>query len=128
MSSYLDMQALLNENGQMTSNLAAEGRDVSVRVALKADDPIDRIRALKAADEQVELWVVQAVGEARQAGRSWSDIGQALGVSRQAAWQLYNAALNSAIAEVRQKSDLSEEEAIAMAGQELRAVRVRRRR
>jgi hypothetical protein len=122
------MLAFMSENGPMTSNLAAEGRDVSVRVALKADDPIDRIRALKAADEQVELWVVQAVGEARQAGRSWSDIGQALGVSRQAAWQLYNAALSSAIAEVRQKSDLSEEEAMAMAGQELRAVRVRRRR
>ena len=97
-------------------------------VALGPDDPIDRLRALRAADREMAHWLSDAVGQARQAGRSWSEIGEALGVSRQAAWQLYNSPLRSAVDEARARSGLTEEEAMAVADEELRAVRARRRR
>jgi hypothetical protein len=31
----------------------------------------------------------QTVGEAREAGRSWTEIGNALGVTKQTAWQRF---------------------------------------
>jgi len=110
----------------MGSQLSATRSDVTVVVALEPDDPIDRLRALKAADQEVANWLSDAVGEARRAGRSWAEIGDALGVSRQAAWQLYNSGLRSAIARSRAEANLSEDEALGIANEELRAVRSRR--
>lgn len=48
-----------------------------------------RVRDLadQLADVQAQLW--DAVREARNAGASWSDVGSALGVSKQAAQQRY---------------------------------------
>ena len=112
----------------MGSQLSAARSDVTVVVALEPADPIDRLRALKAANQEVANWLSEAVGQARQAGRSWAEIGDALGVSRQAAWQLYNSGLRTAIAKFRAEAGLSEEEAQAVADDELRAVRARRRR
>jgi uncharacterized membrane protein len=112
----------------MASQLSATRSDVTVMVALELDDPIDRLRALKAADQELANWLSEAVGQARQAGRSWAEIGDALGVSRQAAWQLYNSGLRSAIANARAEAGLLEEEAQALAAEELRAVRARRQR
>jgi hypothetical protein len=111
----------------VTSQLAAEGNIMKMRVTLKSDDPINRLRALKAADQELGHWLVEAVGEARRSGQSWAAIGDALGVSRQAAWQLYNQELRKAIAEVRERANLSEEEAQALAEGELRNVRSRYR-
>ena len=101
---------------------------MTVVVALEAEDPIDRLRALRVADQEVANWLAEAVGQARGAGRSWAEIGDALGVSRQAAWQLYNSGLRSAIARARTEAGLSEEEAQAVADEELNVVRDRRRR
>lgn len=60
-----------------------------------ADDPSDLRRiglALRGlADEQRE--VDEAVGAARQNGRSWGEIGLALGISRQAARERYGQAV-----------------------------------
>lgn len=112
----------------MGARLASDREDVTVRVALKGDDPIDRLRALKSADETVERWLAEAIGEARQAGRSWAAIGEALGVTRQAAWQLYNADLRLGINRARERSGMSEDEAAAEATEELRTARARRRR
>jgi biotin operon repressor len=39
--------------------------------------------------EQAERGLVNAVHLARRSGYSWQDIGEALGVSRQAAWQRF---------------------------------------
>jgi hypothetical protein len=112
----------------VSDRLAADLQDVTVSIALKRDDPIDRLRALKAADEEVERWLVEAVADARRAGRSWAAIGDALGVSRQAAWQLYNTELRTAITQVRKRAGLTEKEALALAQKELGNVRSRRRR
>jgi len=112
----------------MGSQLSATRSDVTVVVALGPDDPIDRLRALRAADKEMANRLAEAVGQARQAGRSWAEIGDALGVSRQASWKLYNSGLRSAIAKTRTEAGLTEEEAQAVADEELRAVRSRRRR
>jgi uncharacterized membrane protein len=112
----------------MGSQLSATSAEVTVVVALEPDDPIERLRALRVADQEVANWLSDAVGQARQAGRSWAEIGDALGVSRQAAWELYNSGLRSAIAKARAEAGLSEEEAQAVADEELRVVRSRRRR
>jgi hypothetical protein len=69
----------------MGSELSASRAEVTVVVALEPDDPIERLRALRVADQEVANWLSDAVGQARQAGRPWAEIGDALGVSRQAA-------------------------------------------
>jgi hypothetical protein len=101
---------------------------MTMNVAVESDDPIDRLGALKAADQEIGRWVAQAVGEARRSGQSWAAIGDVLGVSRQAAWALYNQELRTAIARARERANLSEQEALALADEELRNVRSRRRR
>ena len=126
-SRFLDALPDASYPGGMARTLAAEDDGVTVRVAIGTDDPVERLRALKAADRTVERWLVEAVANARAAGSTWSAIGEALGVTRQAAWQLYNADLRRAVDEARRRSGLSEAEATARAADELRVVRSRRR-
>src|SRR5882724_9954428 len=64
-----------------------------VRATATGDEPLDRLDAAITiaaslahhADDLVDLFV----GEARAAGRSWTDIGARLGVSKQAARQRF---------------------------------------
>ena len=49
-------------------------------------------------------------------------------MTRQAAWKLYNNPLRAAIDQARAEARLTDDEAIAVANEELRAVRARRRR
>ena len=94
-----------------------------IRVITGSEEPIERLRALKSADRQVKRWLVEAVIEARKQGRSWSAIGAALGVSKQAAWQLYNTELESAEGSRRDRGRLIAREALALAAEELRQIR-----
>jgi len=110
----------------VTTRLAEQHDQVSVEVALDADDPLVRLRGLKVADRAVERWLAQAVGDARKAGISWAAIGEALGVSRQGAWKLYNAEVLEATAASQERSALSDEEAMELAISELRALRTER--
>ena len=92
----------------MTTRLAEQHDQVTVEVALDADDPLVRLRGLKAADRAVERWLAEAVGDARKAGVSWAAIGESLGVSRQGAWKLYNAELLNAMAASQERSGLTD--------------------
>ncbi len=112
----------------MTTRLAEQHDQVSVEVALGADDPLVRLRGLKVADQAIERWLAQAVGDARKAGVSWAAIGEALGVSRQGAWKLYNAELLNAIAASQERAGLTDQEAMDVAVPELRAMRAERRK
>lgn len=112
----------------MPTHLAEEHDQVTVEVALNVDDPIVRLRGLKAADKAVERWLALAVGDARKAGISWATIGEALGVSRQGAWKLYNEEFMNAIETSRDASGLTDEEALDVASKELHAMRADRRR
>lgn len=57
------------------------------------DADFDRVgpQLVRARDE-VEILTIRAVARARERGRSWTDIGAALGVTRQAARQRFDAA------------------------------------
>lgn len=111
----------------MTTRLDAERDDEHVRVAveLRSVDPIGQLRGLRAADRQVDLWQRETIARARQEGASWSEIGEALGVSRQAAWKLYNEDVRELLGQIRQRSGLSDDEAQRLADDE-RAARAAR--
>ena len=104
----------------MTIRLDAERDDEQVRVAveLRSVEPLDQLRGLRAADRQLDLWQREAIAQARQQGAAWSDIGEALGVSKQAAWKLYNEDVRDLLGEVRQRSGLSDDEAQRLADDE----------
>ncbi len=61
------------------------------RTAAASDDPIDELAAAAALksdlDELTDALLGHFVDQARRAGRSWSQIGEALGVTKQAAQQ-----------------------------------------
>ena len=72
-NAFLDLENLLNWC-----------RDPNILVALSAlDDMIIQAGALR----------TRAVAEARAQGASWEEIGQALRMKRQAAWDKYHAAI-----------------------------------
>jgi hypothetical protein len=95
----------------------------TVRIAVKSDSPLVRLRALKAAEDKVGTWLLESVAAARTEGESWAAISEALGISRQGAWKLYNSLLSAVLEESRTKSGLTEEQASVLVGQELKAVR-----
>lgn len=51
---------------------------------------LEKVSQMAAEFSNGEQQLVQAVSEAKSAGHSWSEIGEALGVSRQAAWERFN--------------------------------------
>ena len=101
----------------MTTRLgAAQGDDqVRLEVELGSDDPLGQLRGLRAATRQLDVWQREAIARAREGGASWSDIGDALGVSKQAAWSSYNQDVRDALAGARSGSGLSDEEAQQLA-------------
>lgn len=54
-----------------------------------ARDPISRLVQLAATRAEVESEVEVAVEAARAQGQSWQSIGDALGITRAAAWERY---------------------------------------
>jgi hypothetical protein len=101
---------------------------VSAFVAVDSlpDEPLAALRVL--ADSEVELDRIrrQQVIAARTAGASWQQIGHALGVSRQSAWEMFTADARAAI-DASADDSLSEDEAMSIAVEEVRSVRRRRR-
>lgn len=104
----------------MSTRLDASRDDeqMRVKVELGSVDPLGQLRGLRAADKQLEVWQREAIARARQQGASWSEIGGALGVTKQAAWKLYNEDVRELLSEVRQRSGLSDEEAQRLADEE----------
>ncbi|MBI3691296.1 MAG: DUF3887 domain-containing protein [Mycolicibacterium aromaticivorans] len=52
-------------------------------------DPLESLRAAREAQEQAQSATAAAVHQAREAGRTWQEIGEALGVPHQTALQRY---------------------------------------
>lgn len=68
------------------------------------------------------------VAEARRSGATWDEIGNALGMSRQAAWEYFAKRASDHLEEMaRANSDLTEDQAMELAVEEVRAVRRERR-
>lgn len=57
---------------------------------LRGDDgPLELVRAAREVQARAEALIAAAVLQAREAGKTWQEIGEVLGVSRQAAFQRY---------------------------------------
>lgn len=92
-------------------------------------DPLEALRELSRVDSELEGLRRDRVESARRAGVSWEQIGEALGMSRQSAWEYYTRDVRQALEEaVAANSDLEEAEALRIATDEVSAVRRRRRR
>lgn len=92
------------------------------------EDPLVALRVL--ADSEVEIDRIRRdrVRAARAAGASWQQIGDALGISRQSAWESFTADVKTALSRnVDANESLDEVGAMELAVDEVRSVRRRRR-
>ena len=91
-------------------------------------DPVEALRELTRSEAELERVRLERVRAAREAGVSWDQIGAALGITRQAAWEYFNRDLQNRLTRnVEANTELTEEEAMKLAVGESRAVRRRRR-
>ena len=90
--------------------------------------PLDALRELARTEAELDDIRRHQVAEARRTGATWDQIGDALGMSRQGAWEYFAKRAQDRLAEsAAANEDLSEEEAMELAVEEVRAVRRERR-
>lgn len=63
-------------------------------------DHLELVRAARVIEDQAEELTAAAIQQARAAGRTWQEIGEVLGVSRQAAFQRYGKPIDPRTGEV----------------------------
>jgi len=92
-------------------------------------EPLSALRELARSELELHELRRAQVAAARADGATWEDIGEALGMSRQSAWEYFaKRASERLTASASKGADLSEEEAMAIAVDEVRAVRDNRKR
>jgi hypothetical protein len=79
------------------------------------NDPIEVVRAARQIREGAETLMGAAVQQAREAGRTWQEIGEVLGVSRQAAFQRYGKPIDPRTGEALNTTPLPEAVELARA-------------
>ena len=83
---------------QTIAKLTAEGKDASLLIATNdAEDQISTLDALRAGDRIAKLlngWRWNLMRQAREEGRSWSEIGAALDMTKQGAFDYYRNAVD----------------------------------
>lgn len=91
-------------------------------------NPLDALRELTHREGVLDELRRERIMAARAAGASWEQVGEALGMSRQSAWEYFSAETRERLAaNAAANKDLSEEEAMALAVSEVKAVRRQRR-
>ena len=86
-----------------------------------------RLAVLRHAEEELDEPRRRQVAAARASGASWEQIGESLGMTRQSAWEYFAKRARADLAATAVlNTDLSEEEAMAIAVEEVRSVRRRR--
>ncbi len=91
-------------------------------------EPLDALREVSRSEVELDELRWNQIAAARDAGASWAAIGEALGVSRQSAWEYFTRRASSELAaSVAENADLSDDEAMDLAVEEVRAVRRSRR-
>ncbi len=91
-------------------------------------DPLAALRELARSEAELEQLRRGHVAAARAAGATWTQVGEALGISRQSAWEYYSAAIRGELAaNVAANVSLSADDAGDLAVEEVRAVRRSRR-
>ena len=91
-------------------------------------DPLDALRALARFDTELSRLRRETIETARRSGATWDQIGAALGMSRQAAWEYYTRSIRARLEASTATSDLTDEEAEQLAVDEVKAARRQRRR
>ena len=93
-----------------------------------AVEPLEALRQVARSEAELDECRRQQIAAARDAGASWAEIGEALGVSRQAAWEYFTRRVRDQLAANVEASELTEDEAMELAVEEVRAERRRARR
>jgi hypothetical protein len=60
-------------------------------------NPVDALRECCRAETALEKAMLETVGKAREEGHSWTEIGDALGVTKQTAWQRFSGGMRHPI-------------------------------
>ena len=91
-------------------------------------DPLEALRELARSEPEMDRLRREKVIAARAAGATWEQVGNALGVSRQSAWEYFTARIRADLSDnARANTQLSEQDATQLAIEEVRSVRRRRR-
>ncbi len=71
--------------------IVGDGKNLRVRASGDwTSEPLDGFRQACRAATALDKLTRESVQRARAAGHSWTEIGQALGVSKQAAWERFS--------------------------------------
>lgn len=98
-------------------------------VDVLSQDPLDALGELSRAGFELETLLRDRVAAARRQGATWEEIGDRLGMTRQAAWEYYTRDVRRILDEsVESPEELTEEEALRLATDEVAEIRRRRRR
>jgi hypothetical protein len=85
---------IIAAKGEAAKGEAAEGKDVPSPTFWErfedADSVLDALPKAAAAGAQVEENLTQLVRRARALGATWAKIGEALGMTRQSAWERFS--------------------------------------
>jgi hypothetical protein len=90
-------------------------------------EPLEALRLVARSEVELDELRWNQIAAARDAGASWAAIGEALGVSRQSAWEYFTRRVRDDLAASIARSDLTEDEAMDLVVDEVRASRRRRR-
>lgn len=91
-------------------------------------DPLEALRELALSEPELERLRRDKVLAARSAGATWEQVGNALGMSRQSAWEYFTTRIRDELADnVKANVDMTEVKAMQLAVDEVRSVRRRRR-
>ncbi len=88
---------------------------------------LDALGEVELGIRTLEVRRIALIGAAQQHGASWEEIGAALGVSRQAAWEKYRNQVRAVLEVSAARASHSEEAILASAADVLKEVRGRRR-
>ena len=71
--------------------IVGHGQNIRVRAAGDWDsEPLDGLREACRVSTALDKLTRESVQRARKAGHSWTQIGEALGVTKQTAWERYS--------------------------------------
>jgi hypothetical protein len=102
------MSGSVNVTGQQLHRQL--GQILAAPVLNSEIEPLDLVRAAHEIRDGAEALMAAAVQQAREAGRTWQEIGEVLGVSRQAVFQRYGKPIDPRTGEVMNTSPLPEAE------------------
>ena len=93
------------------------------------NDPLDALRELARRESELGVMRRAAIEAARDAGATWEQVGAALGMSRQAAWEYYSRSVRAKLTDSAvEVAEMSDDVAMDLSVEEVRAARRDRRR